>query len=192
MNQDHKFPMRYKDRYILKLKEYYIIGWFRSEVRADAYEAKDSYMSLEAYQALLQDFDAKPIPMIGESKLTDIQELREVSCFISLENCKMAIDYLENLYNCREINHEEELLKQELRHSEIKKEDLLKAMDQMLLDEELEKELLQQEEDELNYYVDLTEEDIEEYLNQLQKDPDSTTTEDNNTKGKKTDKDDEI
>mgnify|MGYP003368559065 CR=1 FL=1 len=189
MNLDHRFPMRYKDRYILKLKDYYIIGWFRSEVRADIYEAKDSYMSLESYQALLQEFDAKPIPMIGENYKTDKQELREVSCFTSLENCKMAIEHLESLYNCREINYEEELLKQELHDAEIKKEDLLKAMDQMLLDEELKKELLQEEES--NYYVDLTEENLEEYLNQLLQDPDSTTTEDNNTKGKKTDKDDE-
>ena len=101
----------------------------------------------------------------------------------------MAIEHLESLYNCREINYEEELLKQELHDAEIKKEDLLKAMDQMLLDEELKKELLQGEES--NYYVDLTEENLEEYLNQLLQDPDSTTTEDNNTKGKKTDKDDE-
>ena len=165
MELDERFPMRYKDRYVLKLKDYYIIGWFRSEVRADIYEAKDSYMSLEAYQALLQEFDAKPIPMIGENYATDKQELREVSCFTSLENCKMAIDYLENLYNCKEITYEEELLKEELKNAEIKKEDLIKAMDQMLLDEELEKELLQ--EDDSNYYVDITDEDISEYFKEL-------------------------
>lgn len=190
MNLDHRFPMRYKDRYVLKLKDYYIIGWFRSEVRADIYEAKDSYMSLEAYQALLQEFDAKPIPMIGENYQTDMQEMREVSCFTSLENCKMAIEHLENLYNCREISYEEELLKLELDNAEIKKEDLIKAMDQMLLEEELEKELLQEKEP--NFYVDITEEDIEEYLKELTEEPDNNPPIDNHRKNKKSDKDGEI
>ena len=189
MNQDHKFPLRYKDRYILKLKDYYIIGWFRSGVRADIYEAKDSYMSLEAYQALLQEFDAKIIPMIGENYETDIQELKEVSCFTSIENCKKAIGYLENLYNCREVTYEEELLKLELDKSEVKKEDLIKALDQMLLEEELKNELLQEENPEFN--VNTTEEDIDKYLDELIQDPNSSTTEESNTKEKNTDKDEE-